>query len=114
VPLWVGNEKALHHARLPPASRPPAILRICRKEKARVVACRDFAMLENFGLVISFLSILSGSALLYDAATSADANAIFRLLGGAAVLTAGIVTAALVVRSKLHWRQIQKQNRPRL
>jgi hypothetical protein len=69
-------------------------------------------MLENLALAVSLLSMFLGSALLYDAAGAKDANAIFRLLAGAAILTAGLVTAALVVRSKLHWRQIQKQNRP--
>ena len=69
-------------------------------------------MLENLGLAIAILAIFSGSALLYDAATAGDATALFRLLAAAALLTAGLVTTALVVRSKLHWRQIQKQNRP--
>jgi hypothetical protein len=70
------------------------------------------AMLENLGLAMAIFSIFSGSALLYDAATAGDATALFRLLAGAALLTAGLVTAALVIRGKLHWRQIQKQNRP--
>jgi len=70
------------------------------------------AMLEDLGLAISILSIFSGSALLYDAATAEDATALVRLLAGAAILTAGLVAAALVVRSKLQWRQIQKRNRP--
>jgi len=70
------------------------------------------AMLENLGLAIAILAVFSGSALLYDAAAAGDATALVRLLAGAALLTAGLVTAALVVRSKLHWRQIQKQNRP--
>jgi hypothetical protein len=69
-------------------------------------------MLEDLGLAISVLSIFSGSALLYDAATASDATALVRLLAGAAILTAGLVAAALVVRSKLQWRQIQKRNRP--
>jgi hypothetical protein len=77
-----------------------------------VVAHDGVAMLENFGLAISALSMLSGSALVYDAASAPDANAILRLLAGAALLTTGLVTTPLVVRSKLHWRQIQKQNRP--
>lgn len=70
-------------------------------------------MLENLGLFISALSTLYGSALLYDATTSSDISAGFRLLGGAIALAAGLITAAPVLRSKLQWRRIQKQNRPR-
>jgi len=110
--LLGGDEKALQ--RTGPSPDPQTIpgIRFCRREKARGVAEGLAAMLENLGLAIAILSIFSGSALLYDAATAADVTALFRLLAGAALLTAGLVTAALVVRSKLHWRQFQKQNRP--
>jgi len=107
-----GNEKALQHTGPPPDPQTTPGIRFCRYEKARGVAKGLRAMLENFGLAIAILAIFSGSALLYDAATAGDATALIRLLAGAALLTAGLVTAALVVRSKLHWRQVQKQNRP--
>ncbi len=70
-------------------------------------------MLENLGLLISALCTFSGAALIYDAASSHDASAAFSLIGGATILTAGLVIALLVGRSKLHWRYTQKQYRGR-
>jgi hypothetical protein len=66
-------------------------------------------MLENFGLVVAALFVLSGSGLLYDGA--ADTNAAFRLLGGATLLAAGLVAGALVLRSKLYWKRIEREDR---
>lgn len=70
-------------------------------------------MLENFGLSVAAFVTLAGAALLYNASSAHDASAAFQLLGAAVVLTAGLITAGLVLRSKLHWWRIQKQNRQR-
>jgi hypothetical protein len=80
-------------------------------EEARVVAHGATSMLENFALGVAALAIFAGAALLHDAASTPDTNAFFLLLGAAVVLAAGLITAALVLRSKLHWRRIHKQNR---
>jgi hypothetical protein len=106
-----GNEKALQHPSFPPAPQPADRVRVRRKEEALVVAHAGTTMLENFGLGAAALAIFAGAALLYDAASTPDTNAFFRLLGAAVALAAGLITAALVLRSKLHWRRIQKQNR---
>jgi len=45
-------------------------------------------MLENFGLGAAALVIFTGAALLYDAASTPDTNAFFRLLGAAVALAA--------------------------
>jgi hypothetical protein len=68
-------------------------------------------MLENLALCGSALCILCGTALLYNSTSSLDTSAAFRLLGGSFVLAAGLITATLVLRSKLHWRRIRKQYR---
>lgn len=70
-------------------------------------------MLENFGLSAAALFILGGAFLLLDATSTPDASAPFRLLAGAAVVAAGVIAAALTIRSKLYWRRIQKQNHDR-
>jgi hypothetical protein len=70
-------------------------------------------MLENLALAVSALCTFYGAARLYYATNSPDSSGTIRLLGGAAALVAGLITATLVLRSKIHWRRIQKQNRER-
>jgi hypothetical protein len=70
-------------------------------------------MLENLGLSVAALFILGGGTLLFDITPARDSSAIFRMLGGAVALAAGLITAALVLRIKFHWWRIQKQNRQR-
>jgi hypothetical protein len=70
-------------------------------------------MLENLALFVSAFCSLYGAALLYDATTSLDTSAGPRLLGGAVALAVGLITATLVLKSKLHWRRVQKQYRGR-
>ena len=69
------------------------------------------SMLENVELFAAALAILAGAALLYDASTTRDVGASYRLFVAAVALAGGLITGALVTRSKLHWRRIQKQNR---
>jgi hypothetical protein len=54
---------------------------------------------------------LSGVFLLYNGITSSDMN---QVLGGAALLSGGLVTAFLVVKSKLEWARTLKRYRERL
>lgn len=68
-------------------------------------------MLENLGLSAAVLLTLVGAFVLLDATSTPDASSPFRLLAGAATLAAGAISAAHSIRSKLHWRRIQKQNR---
>jgi hypothetical protein len=63
-------------------------------------------MLANFGIVVAAISSLSGVFLLHNGIASADMN---QLLGGAALLTGGFVTAFLVVKSKLEWARTLKR-----
>jgi hypothetical protein len=46
-------------------------------------------MLANFGIAVAAISSLSGVFLLYNGITSSDIN---QLLGGAALLSGGLVT----------------------
>jgi hypothetical protein len=68
-------------------------------------------MLENFGIAVAAISALSGVFLLYNGITSSDMN---QVLGGAALLSGGLVTAFLVVKSKLEWARTLKRYRERL
>jgi hypothetical protein len=65
-------------------------------------------MLENFGIAAAEISSLSGVFLLYNGITSSDMN---QLLGGAALLSGGLVTAVLVAKSKLEWARTLKRYR---
>jgi uncharacterized paraquat-inducible protein A len=70
-------------------------------------------MLENFGLAVAALLVISGAAFLISGiTTSPNADATVSLFGGAAAFAAGVILAVLTARSKLHWRRIQKQNHP--
>jgi len=82
------------------------------KKKAWGVAHGGSTMPENFGLSAAAIVILAGAALLYDAASTSDANAPLLLLGAAVALAAGLITTILLLNSKLHWWRIQRQ-RPR-
>jgi hypothetical protein len=55
-------------------------------------------MLENFGIAVASISSLSGVFLLYNGITSSGMN---QLLGGAALLSGGLVTA--VSSQKANW-----------
>ena len=71
-------------------------------------------MLENLGLAVAVLLTISGAAFLIIGITAApNADATLGLFGGAAALAAGVILAVLTARSKLHWRRIEKENRPR-
>lgn len=79
-----------------------------RDEEARVVAHGGVAMLENFGLAAAAIVTLAGGALLYNAASTSDTNAPLLLLGAAVALAAGLITAALLLKSKLHGWRVQR------
>jgi hypothetical protein len=68
-------------------------------------------MLENFGIAIATISALSGVFLLYNGITSSDMN---QVLGGGALLSSGLVTAFLAVKSKLEWARTLKRYRERI
>ena len=64
-------------------------------------------MLENFGIAGAAISALSGVFCL-------PAYNMNQVLGGAALLSGGLVTAFLVVKSKLEWARTLKRYRERL
>ena len=66
-------------------------------------------MLENLGLVFSLIFNLSGVLLLYNSSVGRDANSGFPLIGGAAVLAAGLITAWISGKSKLVWWRAAKE-----
>jgi hypothetical protein len=68
-------------------------------------------MLENFGIATATISALSGVFLLYNGITSSDMN---QVLGGGALLSSGLVTAFLAVKSKLEWARTLKRYRVRI
>jgi len=71
-------------------------------------------MLENLGLSIAILLAMFGAALLFSGICVASGqNAVLSLFGGAVALATGLITSVLFLRSKLHWRRIQKQNHDR-
>lgn len=71
-------------------------------------------MLENIGLVAGTLLATLGAALLFGGPSAGpNQNAAFALIGGAAAFAAGLIAVALILKSKLYWHRIQKQNRQR-
>ena len=68
-------------------------------------------MLDNLGIVASSLCLLLGAVLLYVGVSKADTNQILIVLGGAAVLSLGLITVWLAVKNKLEWRRNYKKYR---
>jgi len=68
-------------------------------------------MLENLGFVFAAICILAGLFLLSDTGSGPDANSGARLLGGAALLNAGMITVWIAAKSKLAWRRAEKEMR---
>jgi len=69
------------------------------------------SMLGNLGIAAASICILSGAFLLYNGIAQSDMN---QVLGGSALLSVGLVTAFLVVKSKLEWARTLKRYRERL
>lgn len=68
-------------------------------------------MLENLGLILAAICILCGVFLIQDGvAGTTDANP-FKLLGGAVILSIGLITASLVAKHKLEWSRTLKKYR---
>jgi hypothetical protein len=67
-------------------------------------------MLGNLGLAVAIICALSGAFLLYNGTTTSDMN---QVLGGAALLSVGLLTAFLVVKSKLEWARTLNRYRER-
>lgn len=65
-------------------------------------------MLDNLGIVASSLCLLLGAVLLY---VGVDASQILTVLGGAVVLTLGLVSISLVLKNKWEWRRNYKKYR---
>jgi len=68
-------------------------------------------MLGNLGIAAASICIPAGVFLLYNGISQSDMN---QVLGGAALLSVGLVTAFLVVKSKLEWARTLKRYRERL
>jgi uncharacterized membrane protein HdeD (DUF308 family) len=67
-------------------------------------------MLANLGIAIAAISAVCGVLLLYNGITSSDMN---QVLCGAVLLSVGLVTAFVVVKSKLEWARKLKRDRER-
>jgi len=62
---------------------------------------------ENFGLIVSLACVVSGAFLLYD-----GTNSQFQVIGGAALLSVGLVVALLVTKSR--WQEESNSLREKL
>jgi len=69
-------------------------------------------MLENLGLAVASFCILTGAFLLYDGLSSQGPSDLSRVIGGAASLSAGLITGWLVAKSKLAWWRINRRRGP--
>ena len=68
-------------------------------------------MLDNLGIAASTLCLLLGAVLLYVGVSKADTSQILTVLGGAAVLSLGLITGWLALKNKLEWRRHYKKYR---
>ena len=65
-------------------------------------------MLENLGIAAASICMLSGAFLVYNGIALSDMS---QVLGSAALLSVGLITAFLVVKSKLEWWRTLKRHR---
>ena len=65
-------------------------------------------MLENLGIAAASICMLSGAFLVYNGIALSDMS---QVVGGAALLSVGLVTAFLVVKSKLEWWRTLRRHR---
>ena len=65
-------------------------------------------MLDNLGIVASSLCLLLGAVLL---SVGVDASQILTVLGGAAVLSLGLISISLVLKNKWEWRRRYRKYR---
>ena len=66
-------------------------------------------MLDNLGIAIASICLVLGAVLLYDGLSKPDANQAPILIGGAALLSLGLTTICLILKSKLEWRRNYKK-----
>jgi hypothetical protein len=62
-------------------------------------------MLHNFGFIAASVCLLLGAVLLYDGISRPDAIQALRVIGGAVLLSLGLFTIWLVLKTKLEWRR---------
>jgi len=68
-------------------------------------------MLGNFAIAASSICLLLGAVLLYVGVSKPDTNENLTVLGGAALLSLGLITICLAVKNKWVWRQNYKKYR---
>jgi uncharacterized membrane protein YdjX (TVP38/TMEM64 family) len=62
-------------------------------------------MLDNLGIVLAAVCVLFGAFLLQDSLADPNASQGLRVIGGAVLLTLGLVVAWFVVKRRLEWRR---------
>jgi len=67
-------------------------------------------MLDNLRLFFGVISFLIGMALLYDSARSAEANQTTMLVGGALLVSLGLICIWIVAKNWLEWRKYFKND----
>ena len=68
-------------------------------------------MLDNLGIAIASICLFLGAALLYVGVSKPDTNQILTVLGGAALLSLGLITICLVLKNKWEWRRNYRKYR---
>jgi len=68
-------------------------------------------MLDNLGFAAGSISLLLGAVLLNEGVYKPDASQALREVGAAALLSLGLTTTWLVLKSKLEWRRSYKKYR---
>jgi len=67
-------------------------------------------MLNMLSLSLAFLLLLIGAFFLYGLDSGPDTSQTVQLLGGAGLVSVGLVTILLVAKDWLHWRRLDKND----
>ncbi len=71
-------------------------------------------MLNKLGVAAAVLFLLVGAILLYDPFSGADTNQTGRIIGGATLVSLGLMTLSLVGKDWWHWRRHYKNEHSRV
>jgi len=68
-------------------------------------------MLDNIGFFIGLIFLIAGAVLLYSGASSADPSQSGEMIGGATLLSLGLIVMGTVLRNRWEWRKEYRRYR---
>jgi pilus assembly protein TadC len=68
-------------------------------------------MRDHLGIFISLVLLILGGVLVYDGIFGADPNQSTRIIGGAALVSLGLINLRIVLKNWWKWRKLSRDYR---